>query len=877
VAIDRGSSDVGVRAGEMHVLSEALSHISSSSEALHPSHLPVPCITDVAPPMSSIVVCAAPCDPGQAPLPSTPLQRSSATPQIVDAPQVALACVPGSSPPSGAAQHLVDDSVIPKYPPHVLALRELPASAAQRAIPLLEAVIKRRRAHVHQVLRNHAVPDELCDSYNLTCGLRGVTFVVETNGDAAGRGFWRYELKLFNVSTKPTRVEASSLALLLSKVDAFSALNSPESLVSAMAVTSIRASAETEPPAALELTSSTPQAAPPPECAVPAGMPVTFAVSVEAAGTSSALLSTMPVVVAVPWPAPSEHVQPAAPMGRTSSANGECRACQGAHRAHTCRDRGLGALPAPERLPSLKAYLLCCSCAAAARGAAAALGVPPLADVCWMDDDELVNELHGLLSHEVLFVYVRWMVCGRLVQVTPPSASLESLMSRAQASAYRLPLLAFAAACSDLWRDRKSVQGTDRPVWPVQLKARDDCGPGRISAVTLANYFSQLRGWARGEMAAVVVDNRVVEALSFARRELRLAPIASTPPLVHGIVRAAFEQLTAKHDWELRLALWLVLAVALKVRTHEGCTLMHDDLVIAPGDVLGWWQVPTFTKTSDGLEGKVARYVRKPTCRHRTLTAIQALALTELDLLGCALGIGGTDERLQYDDVCLCCLHRLVWRRQSKCHGCVDALTFVFQEVEGDHAERKDGMPSTGRYKGRIVTPEALLFSLRFVLFEVVRSREASGLPALVGLDSAEAADAYVLYSARKGGFINDLCSDGYPAGMACPPSGVHWARLLGHVPLFRGGLGGALGVPAWRRGCHRHRGRHANGVGGSAHRHGRARARSHGCRTSTGDYGGAQADGCPPRAGHGDLERHLCTRGACDARRGRRLRAHGE
>jgi hypothetical protein len=56
-------------------------------------------------------------------------------------------------------------------------------------------------------------------------------------------------------------------------------------------------------------------------------------------------------------------------------------------------------------------------------------------------------------------------------------------------------------------------------------------------------------------MAAVVVDNRVVEALSFARRELRLAPIASTPPLVHSIVRAAFEQLTAKHDWELRLAL----------------------------------------------------------------------------------------------------------------------------------------------------------------------------------------------------------------------------------------------------------------------------------------------------------------------------------
>ena len=63
-------------------------------------------------------------------------------------------------------------------------------------------------------------------------------------------------------------------------------------------------------------------------------------------------------------------------------------------------------------------------------------------------------------------------------------------------------------------------------------------------------------------MATVVLDDRVVEALSFARRELRLAPIAGTPPLLHSIVRAAFEQLTVEHDWELRLALWLVLAVA---------------------------------------------------------------------------------------------------------------------------------------------------------------------------------------------------------------------------------------------------------------------------------------------------------------------------
>ena len=135
-------------------------------------------IPDGAPPTTSTFVpAAAPCDPGLAPLLSTPPQRAAA------------------------------DSVIPKLPPHVLALRELPASAARRAIRLLEAVIKRRRAHVLQVLLNHAVPDELCDPYNLLCGLKGVTFVVEAEGDAAGRGFWRYELKLFNVSTKASRVD----------------------------------------------------------------------------------------------------------------------------------------------------------------------------------------------------------------------------------------------------------------------------------------------------------------------------------------------------------------------------------------------------------------------------------------------------------------------------------------------------------------------------------------------------------------------------------------------------------------------------------------------------------------------------------------------
>ena len=111
---------------------------------------------DVAPPITSTVVLAAPCDPGQAPLRSTSPQRTPETPpqivntplQIADAPQIAHARDPGSSLPPGASQHL-DDSVIPKLPPHVLALRELPAIAAKRAVQLLETVITSRMAYVH--------------------------------------------------------------------------------------------------------------------------------------------------------------------------------------------------------------------------------------------------------------------------------------------------------------------------------------------------------------------------------------------------------------------------------------------------------------------------------------------------------------------------------------------------------------------------------------------------------------------------------------------------------------------------------------------------------------------------------------------------------
>ena len=54
---------------------------------------------------------------------------------------------PGSSLSPGASQHL-DNSVIPKLPPHVLALRELPAIAAKQSVQLLEAVIKSRQSQV---------------------------------------------------------------------------------------------------------------------------------------------------------------------------------------------------------------------------------------------------------------------------------------------------------------------------------------------------------------------------------------------------------------------------------------------------------------------------------------------------------------------------------------------------------------------------------------------------------------------------------------------------------------------------------------------------------------------------------------------------------
>ncbi len=116
-------------------------------------------------------------------------------------------------------------------------------------------------------------------------------------------------------------------------------------------------------------------------------------------------------------------------------------------------------------------------------------------------------------------------------------------------------------------------------------------------------------------MASIVHNEQVEEALTFARRELRLAPLASTPPLVHAIVRAAFEHLTAKHDWELRLALWMVLAVALKARTHEGCPASTTIASAAPAVKP---TCPCAATTSGDSSGMHA--VAKATCGGATAT-----------------------------------------------------------------------------------------------------------------------------------------------------------------------------------------------------------------------------------------------------------------
>jgi hypothetical protein len=63
---------------------------------------------------------------------------------------------------------------------------------------------------------------------------------------------------------------------------------------------------------------------------------------------------------------------------------------------------------------------------------------------------------------------------------------------RAQKSSYRLPLLwHWPLRVRTCGGTESRVQGTDGAarcgLWHVQLKARDNYGPGRISAVTMAN------------------------------------------------------------------------------------------------------------------------------------------------------------------------------------------------------------------------------------------------------------------------------------------------------------------------------------------------------------------------------------------------------
>eukprot|EP00966_Prymnesium_polylepis_P013935 321367-Prymnesium_polylepis.1 len=108
---------------------------------------------------------------------------------------------------------------------------------------------------------------------------------------------------------------------------------------------------------------------------------------------------------------------------------------------------------------------------------------------------------------------------------------------------------------------------------------------------------------------------------------------------------------------DARLAAWTVVSPLLMQRTCESLSLLYADLVIETGSSIGSWYVPGFTKTADGIAGRVPRWKHRSGCKLAGCCLHDALERPVDELRTAACGQGG-DGRLSFDMACPVCL---VW------------------------------------------------------------------------------------------------------------------------------------------------------------------------------------------------------------------------
>ena len=374
------------------------------------------------------------------------------------------------------------------------------------------------------------------------------------------------------------------------------------------------------------------------------------------------------------------------------------------------------------------------------------------------DGSAEVDALHALLSDAVLDVYVDWHILpgGRLASQCPAGASRDALRGTKCAS-YRVPfdsLVATARYAAEHSKEMRTSAAVCIPDWGGHRKRANS--DGKVLSVSLfTKMMVGLREWPG---CAVVADNELVQsAYAQSLHELNQNVGMNAQPLDRTLQTAILRQcgdLSSLAD--VRQATWTVVSPLLMQRTCESLSLLHGDLQIEPGEASGSWYVPGFTKTTDGVEGRVPLWAHRCGCKLAACKLHEALELPVEELRAAACSLGA-DGRLDWHSACAVCLVWLSRRLQGLSAVAADGAHPLYQEISSDGT----------CFTGRLVDPDVLLAGLR------QKMTAADAQRALLGF-RAFPLEGRVFYMARHGGIMQALM-DGFT---------VEWVAEKARIPV---------------------------------------------------------------------------------------------
>ena len=483
--------------------------------------------------------------------------------------------------------------VLPAVRAHWQALGEVDARMAAKALYVLDVLVRRRVAQLRALLDEHAVPHRVRRSSNLIAGIANVDLPPACAAMDVQTKLPKQRWSFGDLATRLLELECVP--------DAAAAERLAHALRSALPSTD-----STAPFAAATLMSSS-------AIAAVSALPMDDA--------ASASVPTLMEVTEVHSPTATEATEVHSPYVPSQYRRGRL-------------------LPDAERvsLPTVTEVM---------------------AFLIWLGPEvAVVDEVAASVADCVLHVYARWLASptGRL-HAACPEGMTEARLFAERDTGFRLPFAEFVDALEQLAYCRGVVLMAAGA--GAMLALQDPSGRRELAGAAgmrqVRKIITSLNVWAPdGVPHQVAKAPEVQEAYEMATRMVNRWPKRLCAPLLVVHLRAIFARLSLDSPRNVRLATWLKLATALILRSYEGCSMLHADLV--PPN----WRVGRFTKTTDGLSGKVPLFRHRLGCRLGHVTSTHALLAHSRDVLAeCACG-RLADGGLDYDCACVVCLTGLM-------------------------------------------------------------------------------------------------------------------------------------------------------------------------------------------------------------------------